>query len=137
MLVKRLILIAAVFTTAIAVACGGGSSDTPAANLSKTVDQLQISITPVPNPLQANQDTQVEVVLNSGSSNVTDGRVQVTLAHSGMSMSAVSARAEPKGGGRYVATMKPTGMTGDHRLTVDVEWNGKPYQAQFEKLNVR
>lgn len=139
----------------ILAACGGGStgnmsgsspsgsnapgnSPTSAPGLSKTVDGLKVDVKLNPATLDSKTNTAVDVTLsNAQGQPVTDGRVVVTLTSAGMSMTPIIAQAEAKGNGLYSATLKPTGHGGMHNLVVDVQSQGKAYQAKFDGLNVK
>lgn len=122
------------------VACGGSPSAGTSAStsLSKTVDGIRFSVALDPNLLSSNQNTVVEVTLvDSQGQPLSDARVVVSLNPAAHGMTAVIAAAEPKANGTYTAILKPTGMQGDHYLNVDLQWQGKAYQARFNNLNVK
>jgi hypothetical protein len=91
-----------------------------------------------PNPLPSNQNTVVEVSLvDSQGQPLSDARVVVSLNPAAHGMAPVIAAAEPKANGVYIAVLKPTGMQGDHYVNVDLQWQGKAYQARFDSLSVK
>lgn len=127
-------------TVTVLVACGGSPSAGTSAStsLSKTVDGIRFSIALDPNPLPSNQNTVVEVSLvDSQGQPLSDARVVVSLNPAAHGMTPVIAAAEPKGNGMYIAVLKPTGMPGDHYVNVDLQWQGKAYQARFNNLSVK
>jgi hypothetical protein len=127
-------------TVTVLVACGGSPSAGTSArtSLSKTVDGIRFSVALDPNSLSSNQNTVVEVSLvDSQGQPLSDARVVVSLNPAAHGMTPVIAAAEPKAKGAYTATLKPTGMTGDHYLNVDLQWQGKAYQARFNNLSVK
>jgi hypothetical protein len=115
-----------------------GTNPAGAAGLSKTVDGVKIDVKLNPATLDSKTNTVTDVTLtNAQNQPITDGRVVVTLTSTGMSMAPVIAQAEAKGNGLYSATLKPTGHGGGHTLTVDVQSQGKAYQAKFDGINVK
>jgi hypothetical protein len=123
---------------ALAVACASpAANNSPAAGLSRTVDDVTFNLKLDPNPLQSDKETTVEVTAtDNGGSPVSDGRVFVSLNANAMAMSPVVAAAEPKGNGTYVAVLRPTGHGGSHTLKVDLDWKDKAYQAEFKNFEV-
>ncbi|MFN8533614.1 MAG: FixH family protein [Dehalococcoidia bacterium] len=129
----------------LVVALAGCTSATPSAPagagaepLVQTVDGVKFQAILNPAPPQSSQTTTVEItVADPQGQPVSDGRMVVTLESRGHSMSSNVATAEPKGNGVWSATLKPAGMTGEHTLTADLQWQGKSYRASFGGVNVR
>lgn len=129
-------LIVLLLTAALACAPAGSSGASPA-TLSSTVDEVRVSVTPSPNPLQSNRDTDVKIsVVDDKGQAIRDARVVVTLTATAMSMSPVTAAAQAQGDGTYSALLKPTGHPGRHVITVDLEIGGRAKQVRFENVNV-
>lgn len=131
--------------TFILAACGSGgmgnmSGSIPAgaAGLTKTVDGVKVDVTLNPATLDSKTNTVADITLtNAQSQPITQGRVVVTLTAAVMPLNPVVVQAEAKGNGVYSATLKPTGHSGGHTLTVDVQSQGKAYQAKFDGFNIK
>lgn len=123
----------------VLVGCGQGGAPAAgqAGDLRKTVDGLTVSVALTPSPPAANKDVAARVTLadNKGQA-VPDARVVATLEAGGMTMMPYTVTAQAQAGGRYTATLKPTGMAGAHSLTIDVTWQNKAYQAKFDGIRV-
>ena len=124
---------------ALTVACGGNTpSSSSAAGLSQTVDGIRVSVSLDPNPPLSSQDTKVEINIGGNGDNpIPNARVVVSLNPAAHGMTPVIAAAEFRGNGLYSAVLRPSGMTGEHSINVDFQWNGKAYQASFKKLSVK
>jgi hypothetical protein len=110
----------------------------PAGPVVQTVDGLTFTISWSPSQLQSRESATVEVRLVDGQGQpVEGGRMVIALESRGHAMTPNISTAEPKGSGVYQATLKPAGMTGEHVIIANVQWQGKSYRATFGGINVR
>lgn len=131
-------LIAVLGVTLGACSPGGAPSGGPVAARSQTVDGVTFSVVVTPDPIQSREPATIEIRLADATGQPVDGgRVVVSLDSRAHAMVPNVASAEPRGNGAYQATVKPAGMTGEHALTIDLEWQAKSYRATFGGFDVR
>ncbi|MCL6648413.1 MAG: FixH family protein [Chloroflexi bacterium] len=119
-------------------ACAPAAPVAPSQPLRQTVDDLTIQVALNPSPPGAASAITVEVILTDPAQQpVAQGRVAVALESQGHAMAPNFAEATPRGNGVYVATLKPPGMSGDHRLTIDLQWQDRFYRAVFAPIAIR
>jgi hypothetical protein len=120
------------------LACTPAIPAAPSQPLRQTVDDLTIHLALDPSPPMANSAITVKVTLTDRAGQpVTQSRVVIGLESQGHAMAPNLAEATLRGNGDYVATLKPPGMSGDHRLTVDLQWQGRSYRAVFDSIPIR
>jgi hypothetical protein len=134
----KAILLLQVALLAIGVGCTPATPAAPTGPLTQTVDGVAFTITLNPSPPQSGRETAVEVtVADAAGQPVTDGRMILSMESGGHAMTPNVTAAEPKGAGVYAATLKPTGMTGQHSVVLNMQWKDKAYRAKFDGIGIR
>ncbi|GIW06565.1 MAG: hypothetical protein KatS3mg060_1370 [Dehalococcoidia bacterium] len=123
---------------AVLTACAPAEPAAPAGPLVQTVEGITFTVSLSPSQLLSRESATVEIRLSGAEGQpINDGRMVVSMESKGHAMTPNVAAAEPKGNGVYQATLKPAGMTGEHVISADLQWQGRSYRATFGGINVR